>query len=671
MAELKTEYIALLEKIERWNHAYFVLDAPLVSDQEFDVQFKALEAMERAHPEIASPHSPTRKVGGAVLDAFSKGTHPHRLMSLSNVYSHQEFLEFTARVQKNLPGGEDYDFYAETKFDGLSISLRYEDGNLVQALTRGDGTTGEDVTENIRTIRSIPLRLQRAVSTILRAEILMPKKEFARINEDQEAGGKKTFANPRNAAAGTIRQLDTSVTASRKLDAYFYDVLDKDRHPLHTHQEAMNWLRELGLKTDPQGRHCRDSNEVIQFYEELRTMRPELDYDIDGIVVKLNQFSFYDVLGTTGKAPKYAIAFKYEAEQAQTVVNNIFVQVGRTGVLTPVAEFEPVFVAGSTVRFASLHNWDEIDQKDIRIGDQVLIEKAGDIIPQVVQVLTEKRKEDLSKFPVPKTCPECDLEVVRRVGEVAYRCENLRCSSRTLGALKHFVSRDAFDIQGVGTAILEQLHQLGLVKVPMDLFALEEDDLLRLEKTKEKLAAKILKGIRERSRISFQRYIYALGIPHVGVQSAQALSGEFPSLEELRACPEDQLSAIDDIGPVMAASLRAFFESEFFLEMEERRVELGVELIYPEPVSASGIFSGLNFCFTGTLERMPRAKAQELARSQGANIQSSVSAKTSVLVYGEGAGSKLAKARKLGLETWEESEFFNRMENGNLKEANG
>ena len=665
MIDLKADYEDLLRQIELWDHAYFVLDAPLVSDREYDLQLKKLEEMEKLHPSIASSHSPTRKVGGAVLESFRKGNHPFQLMSLSKVYTHGEFEDFVHRVARNLPTGAVFDFHGETKFDGLSISIRYENGKLVEALTRGDGRSGEDVTANILTIRSIPLRLRQPVSIVVRAEVLMPKSEFLRINEAQESIGEKAFANPRNAAAGTIRQLDPKITASRKLDAYFYDLLDRENHHFKTHTESIDWLRELGFKTDPNGKHCRNTEEVLEFYEELRSKRSDLPYDIDGLVVKLNQFQFYETLGTTGKAPRYAVAFKYEAEQAQTCVRNIAIQVGRTGVLTPVAEFEPVFLAGSTVRFASLHNWDEIYQKDLRIGDQVLIEKAGDIIPQVVSVLSDLREGELEIFPLPESCPECGFEVYRRSGEVAFRCENMVCLSRSLGALKHFVSRDALDIQGVGSAILEQLLRLGLVKIPMDLFSLGLDDVLRLEKTKEKLASKIIKGIQARSKIPFHSYLYGLGIPHVGIQGARALAQFYEDIALLKGASAEELAAIDDIGAVVAESLESFFRSAFFVEMEDTRRRLGVELVYQAPVADSGILTGLNLCFTGTLSRMPRTKAQDLARSKGAMIHTSVSAKTSVLVYGDGAGSKLAKAKKLGLETWEEAEFFTRIENGN------
>ncbi len=652
-------YLELVDRIREWDHAYFVLDSPTTSDYDYDLAYKQLQKMEMDQPELRVSYSPTHRVGGGLLSELEKGEHPNPLMSLSNVYSEQEFLDFSQRLRKNLPSELARDYYCETKFDGLSVALYYEKGVLVRALTRGDGRSGEDVTNNIKTIRSIPLKLGREINIALRAEVLMPIREFLRLNEIQESQGGKVFANPRNAAAGTLRQLDSSVAASRRLDAYFYDVLDRDEQGFKTHSEAMEFISSLNCKIDPMGRTCPTEPEVLQFYREILEKRPELLYEIDGIVVKLNSYQAASALGSTGKAPRYAVACKYAPEQAETRVLEITVQVGRTGVLTPVAEFEPVSLSGSTIRFASLHNWEEMRSKDVRVGDRVKVEKAGDIIPQVVSVLSKEGERSV-EFPLPETCPVCAQPVLRREEEVAWRCVNSECRSRVYGALVHFVSRNALDIQGIGAKILEQLVDLSLVKVPMDLFGLEQGDFLRMKECREKLADKLVTAIQARKEIPLDRYLYALGIPGVGLQGARLLASVFKSLEAIALASEEDYAQIDGIGPTIASAMRDFFQAEFFKTMEQRRLELEIPIL-AWSATEGGKLSGERLCFTGSMERMPRSRAQELAREHGGEVQSSVSRSTSILVFGSKAGSKLKKAREMGIQLWNEDEFFQRI----------
>jgi len=655
------EYEELVNNIHRWDHAYYVLDHPVISDTDYDQHYRRLIELESQYPELRQDHSPSQRIHGGISKKFSKGEHTYPLMSLSNTFNREELEEFITRCRKYLTEGQDLKFYCESKFDGLSMGIYYKDGVLERAVTRGDGKIGEVVTANFKTIRSVPLKLKEPLTLCLRAEVVMPKEEFLRLNEAQEESGGKVFANPRNAAAGTLRQLDSKVTASRRLDAYFYDVLNREELGLENHSDAMKWLASLGFKTDSRGKKCSGVEEIMDFYDKLGEQRSSLAYDIDGVVIKVLDYGLYDQMGFTGKAPRFATAFKYKAMQAQTKVVNISVQVGRTGVLTPVAEFEPVFVAGSTVRFASLHNWDEIRSKDVRIGDQVKIEKAGDIIPQVVTVLSELRESELEEFPVPETCPICDSETVKTKEEVAIRCPNSQCPSRIQESLKHFVSRDALNIAGVGPSVLSQFLDLKLIEMPIDLFALKEDDCLRLENAREKMAAKIYSGIQSSLPLQMPRFLFALGIPHVGLQTAYLLLEHFPVWEKLISAQQEEFESIDGIGTVMAHSLQHFFESDYFREMERRRKELGLEFARIEEEQSSnegGALSGKTICFTGTLSQMSRSKAQEFARALGATVQTSVGKSTQILVYGEKAGSKLSKAQKLGVETLSEEEFF-------------
>jgi DNA ligase (NAD+) len=652
-------YQELIEQVEKYDYAYHVQDVSLVSDFDYDHLVKELEKIERDHPELKVNYSPTNRVSGGVKEGFSRSEHTHPLLSLANVYSEPEFLEFVQRVQKGADGYLFLQFFCETKFDGLSLALYYRDGVLERAVTRGDGKTGEDVTENVRSIRTLPLRLRRNVDIIVRSEVLMTRADFVELNRRNAEAGLKTFANPRNAAAGTVRQLDSNVAAGRKLVIFAYDVLNREQLHLKSQQEANALLADLGFKTDPHARFCSDAAAVMDFYRQMQSKRSGLAYDIDGIVVKVNQFELHDILGTTGKAPRFATAFKYAAEQAETRIVNIAVQVGRTGVLTPVAEFEPVFVSGSNVRFASLHNWEEMRSKDIRIGDYVKIEKAGEIIPQVVTVLTERRQGTERELPEPEKCPVCDSAVSRRSGEVAYRCENSLCPSRRLAALKHFVSRDALDIRGVGESVLEQLSELGLVENLLDLFRLTKDDFLRLKETKERLAAKLYEAVQSRRKdVELYRFVYALGIPFVGINSARLLAENFGTWESLTKGTKEQFMAVDGIGDKMAEALALFFASDDFLRTEEIRQELAISIKDGHGNEVSdGPFIGENVCFTGSMGGLTRPEAQRMVLAMGGKISNTVGKSTTMLVCGEKSGSKVEKALKLGIQVLSEAEF--------------
>ena len=660
---LEKEYLKLVEIILDYDHHYHVLDQAKISDYDYDMLYKKLETLEFEHPDLKVSYSPTTRVGAELSKGFTKESHQFQLMSLSNVYNDDELDDWIQRCAKTLPQNTQFSFVAETKFDGLSIALYYKNGLLDKAVTRGDGKTGELVTDNVRTIRSIPLKIDFLQDLVLRAEILMTKQEFADLNESQIAQGLKVFANPRNAAAGAIRQLNSEITSQRKLCAFVYDALNREELGLESHEETLKFLKSLGFVTDPQAQRCNTLAELSEFYLKVGKLRDTLPYDIDGVVNKVNEYALYEYMGFTGKSPRYAIAFKYEPEQMETQVINIDVQVGRTGVLTPVAEFVPVFLAGSTIRFASLHNWDEIQNKDVRIGDFVKIEKAGDIIPQVVTVLKEKRDGSEKVLAPPSHCPVCNSEAVRRENEVAYRCINFYCSSQSLERLKHFVSRDALNIRGIGTSVLEQLLELKLLTNPMDLFSLSQDDFLRLKETKEKSANNFFEAISKCQKVPLSRFIYSLGIPFIGLQTAVIFAEHFTSFEKFKTASFERLLEIDGVGEKMADSCFLFLQSEYFTSIEEKREEFQIEILTEEKVEIEGGFSGETICFTGTLLEMKRKQAQEIAKKYGALIATTITKKTTLLVCGEKAGSKRKKAIDLGIKIIEELDYINTVEN--------
>ncbi|NLG83612.1 MAG: NAD-dependent DNA ligase LigA, partial [Firmicutes bacterium] len=569
-AELRAE-------IERHNYLYYVLDRPEITDAEYDRLMRELMAIEEAYPDLQTPDSPTLRVGGAPLAVFETVTHRVPLLSLANAYTPEELRAFDARVKRFLGTG-DVSYVAELKIDGLTVALTYEAGRLVLGATRGDGEQGEDVTANVRTIRSIPLRLSRALSLIVRGEVYMKRPDFLRLNEARRAAGEPEFANPRNAAAGSLRQLDPKITASRPLDAFFYDVLTVEGADVATQWEALSFLRELGFKVNPAARLCRDIEEVIAFCDEWATRRHEVAYEIDGIVVKVNSLAQLTALGATAKAPRGKIAYKYPATEEVTRALELAVNVGRTGVLTPLAILEPVEVAGSTVSRATLHNEDYIQEKDIRIGDTVVVRKAGDVIPEVVRVLPERRTGTERIFTMPTRCPECGADVVRLEGEAAARCVGAACPAQLREGIIHFASRNAMNIEGRGPQIVSQLIEAGLVHDAADLYRLREQDLVKLERFGPKSAENLVRAIAATRGNELARLIFALGIRHVGENVARVLAERFRSMDALAAADEEELLAIPAIGPKIAASIVSYFREEQNRRLLEKLRAAGVKM---------------------------------------------------------------------------------------------
>jgi len=666
-AEAAERAARLRERIEELNYHYFVLDAPLVDDAEYDRLFRELERLEELYPELRTPDSPTQRVGAPPAEQFRTVVHRTPMLSLSNAFSEEELEEFDARIKRFLgPGApESIEYVCELKIDGLAVSLKYEGGVLTQGATRGDGTRGEDITANLRTVRSIPLSLTGTRADIpevleVRGEAYLSVAEFRRINEERAREGQPLFANPRNAAAGSLRQLDPAVTASRRLRFFAYGV-GSVSHPIASrHSEALERLKQWRF---PVNDHTRISTGIAgarEFCREWAGRRRELDYLIDGVVVKVNDFALQDRLGAVSRSPRWAIAYKFAAERAITTVRDIVVQVGRTGALTPVAELEPVTIGGVTVSRATLHNEDEIRRKDVRVGDRVVVQRAGDVIPEVVAVVLEDRDPGAQPFQMPDRCPSCGGPVSREEGEAVTRCTNYSCPAQKLERLVHFCSKSAMDIDGVGPATLAQLLEKGLVSEPADLYRLRKEDLLQLEGVKERLAGNILRSIESSRTPALDRFVFALGIRHVGEHVARILTSRFPDLHALMAASEEELASVDQIGPVIAREVAAFFGDPRNRAAVERLLAAGV---VPQGLPEAGQvvespLAGKNVVFTGTLETLTREDAEQLARRLGAEVRSSVSRSTDLVVAGDRAGSKLAKATELGVRVISEKEFL-------------
>jgi len=657
--EVKVRMDRLVQEIEQHNRLYYIDAKPKISDFEYDQLLKELEGLEREYPEWTSPYSPTQRVGGAPLEQFSQVQHAVPMASLANTYSKEELLEFDRRVQK-LTQGDAVSYVLEPKVDGVAISLRYEKGKLLYALTRGDGTTGDDVTANVRTISSIPIQLLDMVPPNVlevRGEIYMPRKGFSRLNAQRREQGLDPFANPRNACAGSLKLLDSREVARRPLDAVFYGVGKVDGVEFPTHQNMLDTLKRLGLRTPPVVWYEEKMEIILNRLDELEAMRESFVFEMDGGVVKVNERTLYEKLGSTAKSPRWAVAYKYEPEQAETRLQKITIQVGRTGVLTPVAELEPVQLAGTIVRRATLHNEEEIHRKDIRVGDQVLVEKAGEIIPAIVRVLKEKRKGTEEIFSMPTICPVCGAEVEKRDGEVGLWCTNLQCPAQVKNWISHYASRGAMDISGLGDSLVDQLVDSQLVQNPADLYDLTLQELLSLERIGEKSAKNLLEGIEKSKSRPFECSIFGWGIRHVGKGTARILAEKFGGIDALMAASTEQLEAIRDIGPVLARSIADFFKKHTMLEMIERLRRVGINL-EQKNARANTTLSGLIFVLTGTLEQMSREEAAERIRDRGGKVSSSVSKNTSYLVAGEKAGSKLTKAEKLGVTILNETQFL-------------
>ncbi|HXE76295.1 MAG TPA: NAD-dependent DNA ligase LigA [Candidatus Xenobia bacterium] len=652
----------LRDKIRHHEYQYYVLDEPEISDAEFDKLMRRLQALEAAHPELITPDSPTQRVGGQPREGFVTVRHRRPLMSLENAMSLDELREFDRRV-RDLSGRREIDYVCEHKFDGFSISILYEDGVYARAVTRGDGSQGEDVTPNVKTIRSLPLRIERdrlkkfklPADFEVRGEVLMTRKAFQALNREQQEKGEKVFANPRNAAAGSVRVLDPGITAQRKLDLYAYFLLTDGRWALPRHSQTLEALHQLGFKVSRDWERCRGIDEVVRYCERWEARRDSLDYEIDGIVVKVDDVALWDELGSTAKAPRWAVAFKYAARQATTVVKDIRVQVGRTGTLTPVADLEPVEVGGVTVSHSTLHNMDEIERLDVHVGDTVLIERAGDVIPRVVKVVKHGREE--KKFRMPAKCPECGSGIHRAEGEVAYRCVNSGCPARRKESLLHFAGRHAMNIDGLGEKLVDQLVGKGIVKDVADLYHLKLDTLAGLERMAEKSAQNLLEEIEASKKNPLSRLIFALGIRYVGERTAQLLAEHFGSLDKLAKASEEELLEVHEIGPKVAEGIREFFSEKSNRELIEKLRKAGLRFTEERKAAKDSRLAGKTFVITGTLERWSREEAKELIESLGGKVTDSVSKKTSYLVVGAEPGSKLDKAKSLGVATLDESAF--------------
>jgi DNA ligase (NAD+) len=653
----------LRAEIRKHDYLYYVLSQPAISDREYDKLFAELKALEEGHPELATADSPTQRVSGRPLDGFATVRHAVAMLSMDNTYNADELRAFDERVRKQLEG-QGYDYVVELKIDGLAISLRYEDGRLVTAATRGDGKVGDDVTANVRTIKAVPLvLLGGGVPAVLevRGEVYMPTRSFVELNRLRTEAGEPAFANPRNAAAGSLKLLDARVTAARNLSFFAYATGQMSEPLGKDHYETLERFKELGLPVNPHIRKARDIDEVIEICSQWDNKRLKLDYQIDGMVIKVNSFEQRDILGATGRAPRWCISYKFAAEQAETVIESIDVQVGKSGILTPVANLRPVLLAGTTVKRASLHNFDELNRLDVREGDTVVIEKAGEIIPQVVEVKKERRPAGAAAFKTPKKCPNCGSAVAKDEDGVYIRCKNPLCLGQLKERLKYFAGRGQMDIEHLGPALIDQLIENGLVGNFADLYKLEEGQIAELERMAEKSAANVIKAIEASKTRPLWRLVAALGIRHIGGQSAQILAEHFGSLDALMSAGQEELAEIDQTGPTMAKSVYEYFRDAKNRAVIEELLAAGVK---PESPKARrlGKLAGKTIVVTGTLESMTRQEAEQAIRQAGAKAASSVSKKTDFVLAGENAGSKLDKATKLGVRVIDEKEFTKMIE---------
>ena len=647
--------------LNQYNYEYHTLDRPSVPDAEYDARMRELISLEEEYPDLKAADSPSQRVGGAVLDAFQKVRHGTPMLSLGNAFHEQDLLDFDRRVRQAV--GDDIAYNVELKIDGLAVSLRYENGVFVRGATRGDGTTGEDITENLKTIRSIPLKINRPLSIEVRGEAFMPKPSFEALNEKRLQNEEEPFANPRNAAAGSLRQLDTKIAAKRNLDIFVYSIAELDEIGVETQSAGLDLLDELGFKTNKERRMCQTIEEVIDLIETLKTKRADFSYEIDGIVIKVDSLAQQEELGFTAKSPRWAVAYKFPAEEVVTKLLDIELSVGRTGVITPTAILEPVKVAGTTVQRASLHNEDLIKEKDIRLFDQVIVKKAGDIIPEVAGVLIDQRTGEEKPFHMPTECPECHSELVRIEGEVALRCINPECPAQIREGLIHFVSRNAMNIDGLGERVITQLFKEQLVSRVSDLYRLTKEELIQLERMGEKSVDNLLRSIEQSKENSLERLLFGLGIRFIGSKAAKTLAMHFEDIDQLKQATKDQLLEVDEIGEKMADAVVTYFEKEEILDLLNELKELGVNMNYtgPKPVKAEesdSYFAGKTIVLTGKLEEMSRNDAKTAIEALGGKLAGSVSKKTDLVIAGEAAGSKLTKAEELNIEIWDEAKML-------------
>lgn len=643
--------------LDRLSYEYYVLDQPSVSDQEYDRFYQELQALEEKYPDEADPNSITKRVGGAVLDGFVKVEHKRQMLSLGNAFNFEDLKSFDERIRKEF---KQFTYTVELKMDGLAMSIHYQDGKFMQAVTRGDGLVGEDVTENVRTILSVPMTIPQMGEVEMRGEVIMPKASFEALNEERYKNNETLFANPRNAAAGSIRQLDSKVAASRKLDAYWYYLMNASEYEVNTHSEALALMDQWKIKTNPLRRVCNTIEEAWAFIQEISEIRNELPYEIDGMVLKVNEMRLWDVIGTTVKTPRWAIAYKFPAEEVITKMKDIMITVGRTGKITPNAVLEPVRVAGTTVSAAQLHNEDFITERDIRIGDDVVVRKAGDIIPEVVRVIQERRDGTQMPYQFPKTCPVCGSTLVRFQDEAAHYCINMDCRARVVESMIHFASRDAMNIDTLGDKKIEFLHEKGLLSSIEDIYMLYEhrNELLSFEGYKDKSVDKLFQAIEISKQNPLENLIYGLGIRQVGKKAAKILAKKFQTMESLQMANIEELQNIKDIGLITAQSIVAYFKEEKNIEMIERLKTFGLRMDTETEEIKESSFTGKTIVLTGTLQHMKRNEAKALLESLGANVSGSVSKKTDLVIYGEAAGSKLEKAASLNVATMDEASFM-------------
>lgn len=652
----------LRRELEKYSIEYYVYDNPSVSDQEYDRLMQELMALEEKHPEMYDANSPSQRIIGQVLEGFEKVRHDSQMLSLGNVFNYEEIEEFVNRIQGSV---KDAEFVVECKYDGLAMSLIYENGSFVRAVTRGDGLVGEDVSANIKTIQSIPMHIPERRHVEVRGEVYMPKKSFEELNERQKKNNQALFANPRNAAAGSIRQLDSGVCASRKLDAYWYYFQNAQDFGILTQQEALDRMRSLNFKVNPLFKVCKNTKEIWEFIQSIQEKRNDLPYEIDGMVIKLNSLSDQRALGSTAKVPRYATAYKFPAERVQTRLLDIVITVGRTGKITPNAVLEPVRIAGTTVSAAQLHNEDMILSKDLRINDIVVVQKAGEIIPEVVSSVKERRDGSQVPYVYPTHCPVCGSRLVRLEGEAAHYCINQDCPARVVESMIHFASRDAMDIDTLGDKKIEQLHEFGFLNSIEDIYFLYEhrEELLEKRGYQKKSVDKMLETIETSKKQPLALLLYGLGIRQVGKKAAAILANYFGSMDALMKADVDTLVSINDIGPITAQSIVEFFKDESNQKLIQTLKEQGLNMIQEKQEIKASRFTNKTVVLTGTLEHYTRNEAKEILENLGANVSGSVSKKTDYVIYGTAAGSKLAKAQNLGVATMSEEEFVEEVEN--------
>lgn len=659
MDNIQNRVNELHDLLNQYSYEYYVKDNPSVPDSEYDKLLRELIDIENAHPELKTDDSPTVRVGGEAQSSFEKVNHETPMLSLVNAFNEEELRRFDERIREHIGNVE---YMCELKIDGLAVSLKYEDGRFVQGLTRGDGTTGEDITENLRTIHAIPLKIKEPLNVEVRGEAYMPRRSFMRLNDEREKNEEQPFANPRNAAAGSLRQLDPKLAAKRKLSVFLYSVNDFTDFSATTQSDALDELDRLGFKTNHERARVEDIEGVLEYIKKWTKQREQLSYDIDGIVIKVNDLDQQDEMGFTQKSPRWAIAYKFPAEEVVTELKDIELSIGRTGVVTPTAILEPIRVAGTTVSRASLHNEDLIKERDIRIGDSVIVKKAGDIIPEVVRSIIDRRPNDAKPYHMPTHCPSCGHELVRIEGEVALRCINPKCQAQLVEGLIHFVSRQAMNIDGLGNKIIQQLYHHQLIKDVGDIFYLTKEDLLPLERMGTKKVENLLSAIEHAKQNSLEHLLFGLGIRHLGAKASQILAEKFETMDRLLKVTEEELVAIHDIGDKLAQSVVTYLDNEDIKALIEKLKDKNVNMTY-KGVKSSEIeghpeFQNKTIVLTGKLQQMTRKEATTWLEMQGAKVTSSVTKSTDLVIAGEDAGSKLSKAEQFGTEIWSESQFI-------------